>query len=295
MKKMIITSLFSATLLLGTVGINAHADELIPTDTTTPPITSTENPGVPVDPSEPPVVPDKPDPEPPIVPDKPVLPEPSEPPVTPSEPSEPAEPSKPTEPSVPVGPTDPTEPTTEPSTPEKPMEPGTSTEPSTPEKPAEPEKPITPNKPAPEKPVTPEKPGAPSKPTTTNVVVTPTGEIATEDATQQPTVPIETSNLAEITHVPSGATPVTTAAGEAIVAVDKGVPLTQTAEGLKPITSEYKVLPSGNVQVKAADGKMKVLPYTGEEINLVVSAAGGILSIVSGFVFFKRRKGSLMG
>ncbi len=294
MKKMIITSLFSATMLLGTVGSNAYADELIPTDTITPPITNTESPGVPVDPSEPPVVPDKPAPEPPIVPDKPVLPEPSEPPVTPSEPNEPAEPSKPTEPSVPVVPTDPTEPTTEPSTPEKPIEPGTSTEPSTPEKPAEPEKPITPNKPAPEKPVTPEKPVVPSKPTPTNVVVTPTGEIATGEVTQQPTVPIETSNLAEITHVPSGDTPVTTAAGEAIVAVDKGVPLTQTADGLKPITSEYKVLPSGNVQVKAADGKMKVLPYTGEEINLVVSAAGSILSIVSGFVFFKRRKGSLM-
>lgn len=279
MKKMIITSLFSATLLLGTVGINAHADELIPTDTTTPPITSTENPSVPVDPSEPPVVPDKPAPEPPIVPDKPVLPEPSEPPVTPSEPSVPAEPSKPTDPSVPVVPTDPTEPTTEPSTPEKP---------------AEPEKPITPSKPAPEKPVTPEKPAAPSKPTTTNVVVTPTGEIDTGESTKEPTVPIETNNLAEVTHVPSITTPIETASGEAIVAVDKGVPLAQTADGLKPIKSDYQVLPSGNVQVKANDGKMKVLPYTGEEISLVVSAAGSILSIVSGFVFFKRRKGSLM-
>ena len=36
---------------------------------------------------------------------------------------------------------------------------------------------------------------------------------------------------------------------------NKGVPLTKTPEGLKPISSSYKVLPSGNVEVKASDGK----------------------------------------
>ncbi|EHU8832464.1 LPXTG cell wall anchor domain-containing protein, partial [Enterococcus faecalis] len=181
------------------------------------------------------------------------------------------EPSKPVEPEKPVTPSKPAEP-------EKPV---------TPSKPAEPEKPVTPTKPTePEKPV---QPAEPSKPI--DVVVTPTGELNhAGNGTQQPTVPIETSNLAEITHVPSVTTPITTTDGENIVAVEKGVPLTQTAEGLKPIQSSYKVLPSGNVEVKGKDGKMKVLPYTGEEMNIFLSAVGGILSVVSGFVIFKKRK-----
>ena len=213
MKKILFASLFSATLLFGGSEISAFAQEIIPDDTTTPPIE------VPTEPS----TPEKPtDPTPPI-----------EPPVDPVEP--------------PITPTEPTEP-------EKPVQP------------AEPSKPI-------------------------DVVVTPTGELNhAGNGTQQPTVPIETSNLAEITHVPSVTTPITTTDGENIVAVEKGVPLTQTAEGLKPIQSSYKVLPSGNVEVKGKDGKMKVLPYTGEEMNIFLSAVGGILSVVSGFVIFKKRK-----
>ena len=222
MKKILFASLFSATLLFGGSEISAFAQEIIPDDTTTPPIE------VPTEPS----TPEKPtDPTPPIEP--PV--DPVEPPITPTEPTEPTEPTTPTEPEKPVQPT-------------------------------EPSKPI-------------------------DVVVTPTGELNhAGNGTQQPTVPIETSNLAEITHVPSVTTPITTTDGENIVAVEKGVPLTQTAEGLKPIQSSYKVLPSGNVEVKGKDGKMKVLPYTGEEMNIFLSAVGGILSVVSGFVIFKKRK-----
>ena len=222
MKKILFASLFSATLLFGGSEISAFAQEIIPDDTTTPPIE------VPTEPS----TPEKPtDPTPPIEP--PV--DPVEPPITPTEPTEPTEPTTPTEPEKPV-------------------------------QPAEPSKPI-------------------------DVVVTPTGELNhAGNGTQQPTVPIETSNLAEITHVPSVTTPITTTDGENIVAVEKGVPLTQTAEGLKPIQSSYKVLPSGNVEVKGKDGKMKVLPYTGEEMNIFLSAVGGILSVVSGFVIFKKRK-----
>ena len=222
MKKILFASLFSATLLFGGSEISAFAQEIIPDDTTTPPIE------VPTEPS----TPEKPtDPTPPIEP--PV--DPVEPPITPTETTEPTEPTTPTEPEKPV-------------------------------QPAEPSKPI-------------------------DVVVTPTGELNhAGNGTQQPTVPIETSNLAEITHVPSVTTPITTTDGENIVAVEKGVPLTQTAEGLKPIQSSYKVLPSGNVEVKGKDGKMKVLPYTGEEMNIFLSAVGGILSVVSGFVIFKKRK-----
>lgn len=203
----------------------------------------------------------------------------------------------PDEPNVPTDPITPSEPEqpTEPSTPEQPSEPSTPTEPSEPSKPTDPSLPDEPS--VPTEPTTPSKPEQPTEPTTpsvpeqpTDVVVKPNGEIATGESTQQPTVPIETNNLSEVTHVPTVTTPIETASGEAIVAVDKGVPLTQTADGLKPIKSEYKVLPSGNVQVKSADGKMKVLPYTGEKMGIIGSIAGVCLTVLSGILIYKKRK-----
>ena len=243
MKKIILSSLFSAVLVFGGGSITAFADDLGPTDPATPPITeptdSSEptNPTEPVDPAEPPVIP-----------------------TDPTEPSHPTEPTTPSEPEKPV-------------TPEQPKEP---TQPVIPEKPAEPETPKTPEQPT--KPI--------------DVVVTPSGEIdkTNQSAGTQPSIPIETSNLAEVTHVPSETTPITTEAGEEIVAVDKGVPLTKTPEGLKPISSSYKVLPSGNVEVKASDGKMKVLPHTGEKFTLLFSVLGSFFVLISGFFFFKKNK-----
>ena len=233
MKKIILSSLFSAVLVFGGGSITAFADDLGPTDPATPPITeptdSSEptNPTEPVDPAEPPVIP-----------------------------TDPTEPSKPTEP-------------TTPSEPEKPV---------TPEQPKEPTQPVIPEKPA--EPETPKTPEQPTKPI--DVVVTPSGEIdkTNQSAGTQPSIPIETSNLAEVTHVPSETTPITTEAGEEIVAVDKGVPLTKTPEGLKPISSSYKVLPSGNVEVKASDGKMKVLPHTGEKFTLLFSVLGSFFVLI---------------
>lgn len=243
MKKIILSSLFSAVLVFGGGSITAFADDLGPTDPATPPITeptdSSEptNPTEPVDPAEPPVIP-----------------------------TDPTEPSKPTEP-------------TTPSEPEKPV---------TTEQPKEPTQPVIPEKPA--EPETPKTPEQPTKPI--DVVVTPSGEIdkTNQSAGTQPSIPIETSNLAEVTHVPSETTPITTEAGEEIVAVDKGVPLTKTPEGLKPISSSYKVLPSGNVEVKASDGKMKVLPHTGEKFTLLFSVLGSFFVLISGFFFFKKNK-----
>lgn len=270
---MILTSLFSATLLFGSVGTTVFADELVPTDSSTPPIEVPTDPSTPVDPTEPttPV-------DPPV--------DPVEPPVTPTDPTEPVEPTDPTEP------TEPTEPS-EPEKPVDPTEPTTPTEPSEPEKPTEPSKPVEPEKPVtPSKPTEPEKPAKPTQPDKpVDVVVTPNGEISHGGNTsQQLTVPIETSNVNEITHVPTPNTPITTSNGESIVAVLDGTPLKQTEEGLKPIQSDFKVLPSGNVEVKGNDGKLKVLPKTGEEMNVFLSAAGGILSLVSGFIFFKKRQ-----
>ena len=282
MKKMIIIALFSTSLLAGGSSVSAYAQESEGNLGETTGSVLPDEPNVPTDP----ITPSEPE-----QPTEPSTPEqPSEPstPTEPSEPSKPTDPSLPDEPSVPTDPTTPSEPEqpTEPSTPEKPMEPTKPAEPSVPEKPVEPNKPTEPEKPViPEKPVVPQQPEQP-----TDVVVKPNGEIATGGSTQQPTVPIETNNLAEVTHVPTVTTPIETASGESIVAVDKGVPLTQTADGLKPIKSEYKVLPSGNVQVKSADGKMKVLPYTGEKMGVIASIAGVCLTVLSGILFYKKRK-----
>ncbi|HBI2074205.1 LPXTG cell wall anchor domain-containing protein [Enterococcus faecalis] len=264
MKKMIIIALFSTSLLAGGSSVSAYAQE------------SEGNLGG----TTGSVLPDEPN-----VPTDPTTPSEPEQPAEPSTSTEPSEPSNPTEPSLPDEPSVSTDPTT-PSEPEQPTEPTKPAEPSVPEKPVEPNKPTEPEKPVvPDKPVVPQQPERP-----TDVVVTPNGEIATGESTQQPTVPIETNNLSEVTHVPTVTTPIETASGEAIVAVDKGVPLTQTADGLKPIKSEYKVLPSGNVQVKSADGKMKVLPYTGEKMGIIGSIAGVCLTVLSGILFYKKRK-----
>lgn len=243
MKKIILSSLFSAVLVFGGGSITAFADDLGPTDPATPPITEPTDSSEPTNPTE--------------------LVDPAEPPVIPTDPTEP---SKPTEP-------------TTPSEPEKPV---------TPEQPKEPTQPVVSEKPA--EPETPKTPEQPTKPI--DVVVTPSGEIdkTNQSAGTQPSIPIETSNLAEVTHVPSETTPITTEAGEEIVAVDKGVPLTKTPEGLKPISSSYKVLPSGNVEVKASDGKMKVLPHTGEKFTLLFSVLGSFFVLISGFFFFKKNK-----
>lgn len=280
MKKMIIIALFSTSLLAGGSSVFAYAQESERNLGGTTGSVLPDEPNVPTDPTTP------------SEPEQPTEPSPSTPeqPAEPSTPTEPSEPSKPTEPSLPDEPSVPTDPTT-PSEPEQPTEPSTPEQPDEPTKPAEqsvPEKPVEPNKPTepvPDKPVVPQQPERP-----TDVVVTPNGEIVTGGSIQQSTVPIETNNLAEVTHVPTVTTPIETASGESIVAVEKGVPLAQTADGLKPIKSEYKVLPSGNVQVKSADGKMKVLPYTGEKMGIMGSIVGACLTALSGILFYKKRK-----
>lgn len=282
MKKMIIIALFSTSLLAGVNSVSVYAQDSEGIFDGTSGSVLPDEPNVPTEPTTPS---EAEQPTEPSIPEKPT--EPSTP-TEPIEPSKPTEPSLPDEPSVPTDPTTPSEPEqpTEPSTPEKPMEPTKPAEPSVSEKPVELNKPTEPEKPVvSDKPVVPQQPEQPI-----DVVVKPNGEIAIGGATQQPTVPIETNNLSEVTHVPTVTTPIETASGEAIVAVDKGVPLMQTAEGLKPIKSEYKVLPSGNVQVKSADGKIKVLPYTGEKMGIIGAIAGICLTALSGTLFYKKRK-----
>ncbi|MDT2684654.1 LPXTG cell wall anchor domain-containing protein [Enterococcus gallinarum] len=296
MKKILFLSLFSTTILLGTAGVAASAEEA--TTDSSPAVEIPSNPVVPSEPTS--TTPSVEPPTDPVVPptsggeSQPTVPDTPEVPVTPpSESSEGGEtlPTNPTD----SGTTTPEQPgatetsdsaTTDSSTTEQPTTPSSSEESTETSKEES-------NKSA-------EEPGrtevrketsstAPAKEVT--VSVNASGGITT-DASQETSVPIVTSNVKEISHVPTPTTPLKVATGQTIVGVKDGVPLVQDAQGnlVEDQSIPVKKLPSGNIEVKTADGKTKVLPKTGEEMSVFLSAAGGILSLVSGFVFFKKRQ-----
>ncbi|MCC4053975.1 LPXTG cell wall anchor domain-containing protein [Enterococcus faecium] len=127
-------------------------------------------------------------------------------------------------------------------------------------------------------------------PPTTNVGVNSDGSINhTGNSTQ--TTPIQTNNVSELTHIPTVSTPVETDTGEKIVSVVDGVPYKQTGKGLTPISANVTKLPSGNIAVKGSDGQLKVLPKTNEKSNsFIVALMGGILTSMSGWLFWKKRR-----
>ena len=137
---------------------------------------------------------------------------------------------------------------------------------------------------------TPSNNGGKTTTPTVNVGVNSDGTISqSRDAVQ--TIPIQTNNVSELTHIPTAYTPVETETGEKIVSVIDGVPYKQTEQGLTPITANITKLPSGNIAVKGSDGQVKVLPKTGEEAtSLLVSLIGGILTTSSGWFFWKKRR-----
>ena len=129
----------------------------------------------------------------------------------------------------------------------------------------------------------------PTTPPTTNVGINSDGTINQSGNAVQ-TTPIQTNNVHELTHIPTASTPVETDTGEKIVSVIDGVPYKQTEQGLTPVTANITKLPSGNIAVKGSDGQMKVLPKTGEETtSAIVTLIGGILTSVSGWFFWKKR------
>ncbi|NBA28351.1 LPXTG cell wall anchor domain-containing protein [Enterococcus hirae] len=130
----------------------------------------------------------------------------------------------------------------------------------------------------------------PTTPPTTNVGINSDGTINQSGNAVQ-TTPIQTNNVHELTHIPTASTPVETDTGEKIVSVIDGVPYKQTEQGLTPVTANITKLPSGNIAVKGSDGQMKVLPKTGEEAtSAVVTLIGGILISASGWFFWKKRR-----
>ena len=293
MKKILFLSLFSTTILLGTAGVAASAEEA-----TTDSNPAVEIPSDPVVPSEPtPTTPSVEPPTDPVVPptsggeNQPTVPDTPEVPVTPPSESSGGE-------TVPTTPTDPgtstTETpgsTTEPSTTEQPTTPSTSEEPEQPtEEPTQPSEEQPTEEPKEDKDTKPkeDKPTAPAKEVTVSVDAS--GKITT-GAAQGTSVPIVTSDVKEISHVPTPTTPLKAATGQTIVGVKDGVPLVQDAQGnlVEDLSIPVKKLPSGNIEVKTADGKTKVLPKTGEEVQAALSILGVLLTSVAGFFGYKKK------
>ena len=131
---------------------------------------------------------------------------------------------------------------------------------------------------------------APAKQVT--VSVNPQGQI-TKDVSQGTSVPIVTSNVGEISHVPTLATPLKVASGQSIVGVLDGVPLVQNEQGelVKDSSIPVKILPSGNIEVKTADGQTKVLPKTGEKLQIGISILGMMVTVVSGYFIYLKKQG----
>lgn len=266
MKKMILGSLFSATVFLGMVGTSVYADTTSPGDPTVPPTEiippTEETPEVPEEPVLPPTDGGEETPEVPENPETPEIPPTEENPDTGGGEETPEVP--------PVEETPGNGGNTE--TSEKPSNPGgnegTTTPPTTP--------PIN-------------NGGTNTTPPVQDVVVKPDGSIGNQQTGGQ-NVQIETNNASELTHIPTPSTPIKTASGEKIVSVVDGVAYKESENGLTPISDKVEQLPSGNIAVKGSDGKMKVLPKTGEEVSIVVTALGGLLASGSGFAFWRKRK-----
>lgn len=123
------------------------------------------------------------------------------------------------------------------------------------------------------------------------VSVSSDGQIVQGTGTEK-SIPIVTSKLEEINHVPTPETPLQVATGQAIVGVQDGIPLVQDNQGnlVEDLSIPVKKLPSGNIEIKTADGKTKVLPKTGEQFQIGLSILGSLLTAVTGSVFYCKKQ-----
>ncbi|HFX3770824.1 TPA: LPXTG cell wall anchor domain-containing protein, partial [Enterococcus faecium] len=107
----------------------------------------------------------------------------------------------------------------------------------------------------------------------------------------KPTEPTEPSKPVDTNPIEN---PVNTDTGVVIVAVEDSKPIIQLADGTtKKIEAKEigaNVQKDGTVTVKGSDGKMKVLPKTGETENIALSVLGSlmVLGSASAFIFKKR-------
>ncbi|EOI08642.1 cell wall surface anchor protein, partial [Enterococcus faecium] len=105
----------------------------------------------------------------------------------------------------------------------------------------------------------------------------------------KPTEPTEPSKPVDTNPIEN---PVNTDTGVVIVAVEDSKPIIQLADGTtKKVEAKEigaNVQKDGTVTVKGTDGKMKVLPKTGETTNVALSVLGSFMVLVSGLIFKKR-------
>ena len=77
-----------------------------------------------------------------------------------------------------------------------------------------------------------------------------------------------------------------------IVAVEASKPIIQLADGTTQKVEAKEigatVQNDGTVSVKGNDGKMKVLPKTGETENIALSVLGSLMVLGSAFIFKKQ-------
>ncbi|EOH84545.1 LPXTG-domain-containing protein cell wall anchor domain, partial [Enterococcus villorum ATCC 700913] len=105
----------------------------------------------------------------------------------------------------------------------------------------------------------------------------------------KPTEPTEPSKPVDTNPIEN---PVNTDTGVVIVAVEDSKPIIQLADGTtKKVEAKEigaDVQKDGTVTVKGSDGKMKVLPKTGETENIALSVLGSLMVLGSAFIFKKR-------
>lgn len=105
----------------------------------------------------------------------------------------------------------------------------------------------------------------------------------------KPTEPTEPSKPVDTNPIEN---PVNTDTGVVIVVVEDSKPIIQLADGTtKKVEAKEigaDVQKDGTVTVKGSDGKMKVLPKTGETENIALSVLGSLMVLGSAFIFKKR-------
>ncbi|EAV9844979.1 LPXTG cell wall anchor domain-containing protein [Listeria monocytogenes] len=162
----------------------------------------------------------------------------------------------------PIDPTEPNEPVEEPNKPTEPSEPV-----EEPNEPTEPSEPV-------------EEPNEPTEPS---------------EPVEEPNEPTESATNPNVTDNPTES-PVTTDQGHVIVAIEDSQPIIQLADGTtqKVEASEIGVTVQndGTVAVTGNDGKMKVLPQTGEKETIALSIASIFMTLTGGFSLFRLNKRS---
>ena len=111
----------------------------------------------------------------------------------------------------------------------------------------------------------------------------------TEPSKPSPIKPTEPSKAVDTNPIEN---PANTDTGVVIVAIEDSKPIIQLADGTtKKVEAKEigaDVQKNGTVTVKGSDGKMKVLPKTGETENIALSVVGSLMVLGSAFIFKKR-------